>query len=188
MTTAALLAALREIADEDRSQGWTAIKLRDIARRAIHEHAEVDSLSEPLVVTITLDDAGRCVAVTRTNSEGQIESVIWEAPTREPESGADGPSSVFLIVDKDGRAELESDHYKTGRVGANVDARIYSDSYPDKAPHIAVEYIRAAPPERESEITCPCCGSPDITPDRFASLGLKCDVCRCRWSQDWRKS
>ncbi len=31
-------------------------------------------------VTVTCDEGGQCVAVTRTDEEGKILSVIWEAP------------------------------------------------------------------------------------------------------------
>jgi len=37
-------------------------------------------LSEHGEVVVTTDESGRCVAVTRQDSEGRILSTIWEAP------------------------------------------------------------------------------------------------------------
>ncbi len=44
--------------------------------------------SEPGKVTVTTDDHGRCVAVTRTDDEGRILSVIWEAGEMEKPANA----------------------------------------------------------------------------------------------------
>ncbi len=40
----------------------------------------VEEEAAPGVVTVTCDEGGQCVAVTRNDEEGKILSVIWEAP------------------------------------------------------------------------------------------------------------
>lgn len=48
--------------------------------QALRQIQQLEALGE---VVVSTNEAGECVAVTRQNSEGQILSVIWEAPGRQ---------------------------------------------------------------------------------------------------------
>ncbi len=55
--------------------------------------------SDPGKVTVTTDDHGRCVAVTRTDDEGRILSVIWEAGEMEKPVNARLVEALERIAD-----------------------------------------------------------------------------------------
>lgn len=96
---------------------------RDI-EQALSEHGEV---------VVTTDESGRCVAVTRQDSEGRILSVIWEAS----EHGGGGEAAPFGWVCEGDFITDKAEADEAREAGAEVTA-VYTTPPPEQGDALAL--------------------------------------------------
>jgi hypothetical protein len=104
-----------------------SLEIEDLERVIEYYH---NALNE---VTITTNEEGQCVAVTRTNEEHQILEVLWEAPKAPlslPRAGEDwqhhkgGVYTVLLLTSEPG--EDKADKFPRSVVYQGEDGRVWT--------------------------------------------------------------